>query len=115
MTTMLEADFQAKLASHPPLDGLIIEDFRLLGGKPALFGTRLSVEQLLEERAAGCTPEQLLKSYPTLYPRGVEAALSYTEKLPASHPLAQMRPASCLRAEPEQLLELLPGCAVEEA
>lgn len=87
---MLEAEFQAMLASDPPLEALIVEEPRLLSGKPTLFGTRLSVEWLLEKLAAGRTPEQLLASYPTLYPRGIEAALAYTEKLPAGHPLAQL-------------------------
>lgn len=87
---MLEAEFQAKLAAYPSLDELVVEAPSLLCGKPTLFGTRLSVELLLEELAAGRTPEQLLKSYPTLYSRGIEAALAYAEKLPESHPLAQL-------------------------
>jgi uncharacterized protein (DUF433 family) len=36
-------------------DGLIVSDAEILGGKPCVRGTRLSVELLLELAASGAT------------------------------------------------------------
>ncbi|WP_231848267.1 DUF433 domain-containing protein [Gloeobacter violaceus] len=85
---MLREEVSAKLATHPPTAELIVQDPKLLFGKPTVFGTRLSVELLLEGLAGGRTPEQLMRSYPTLYPEGLEAAIAFAEGLPAMHPLA---------------------------
>ncbi len=50
---------------------------KILLGKPVFIGTRLSVEMILEEMAAGDTVEQVLKSYPQLTPDHIKAALAY--------------------------------------
>lgn len=55
----------------------IVIDPELLGGKPALKGTRLSVEFVLELMAAGWGREEMLEEYPTLTEQGVRAALAY--------------------------------------
>ena len=49
----------------------------ILGGKPVVAGTRLSVELLLERLAAGRTVEELLIAYPNLTREGVQAALRF--------------------------------------
>ena len=46
-------------------DNLIGSDPQILGGKPCVRGTRLSVEFLLELAASGATQEQILAQYPS--------------------------------------------------
>ncbi len=55
----------------------IVSDTDVLGGKPRVRGTRLSVAFLLELIASGATREQILSSYPHLPPEGLQAALRY--------------------------------------
>jgi uncharacterized protein (DUF433 family) len=50
---------------------------KILLGKPVFIGTRLAVEMILEEMAAGDTVEQVLKSYPQLTSDHIKAALAY--------------------------------------
>ena len=47
-------------------ENLIVSDPQILGGKPCVRGTRLSVEFLLEFAASGGTQEQMLAQYPQL-------------------------------------------------
>lgn len=61
-------------------EGLIVSDPRILGGKPSVRGTRLSVEFLLELSASGATREQILAQYPQLTPEGLSAAFRYAAK-----------------------------------
>ena len=56
---------------------LIVSDPKILGGKPCVRGTRLSVEFLLELTASGATQEQMLAQYPHLTPDGLAAAFRY--------------------------------------
>jgi uncharacterized protein (DUF433 family) len=58
-------------------DNLIVSDSQILGGKPCVHGTRLSVEFLLELAASGATQEQLVAMYPQLTPDGLAAAFRY--------------------------------------
>jgi uncharacterized protein (DUF433 family) len=58
-------------------DNLIVSDPQVLGGKPCVHGTRLSVEFLLELAASGAMQEQLLAQYPQLTPDGLAAAFRY--------------------------------------
>jgi len=55
----------------------IVSDPKILGGKPCVRGTRLSVEFLLELAASGATPEQILAQYPQLTQDGLTAAFRY--------------------------------------
>jgi len=56
---------------------LIVADPKILGGKPCVRGTRLSVEFLLELAASGATQEQILAQYPQLTRDGLAAAFWY--------------------------------------
>lgn len=47
-------------------------------GKPTIKGTRITVEHILEELAAGGTVEDLLKAHPRLTVETIQAALKYT-------------------------------------
>ena len=58
---------------HP----LITTNPAIEGGKPIIKGTRVTVEMLADENAAGRTIEQLLYSYPHLTRKQIEAALAY--------------------------------------
>lgn len=58
-------------------EDLIIADPQILGGKPCVRGTRLSVEFLLELAASGAPQEQILTQYPQLTPEGLAAAFRY--------------------------------------
>jgi uncharacterized protein (DUF433 family) len=58
-------------------DNLIVSDPQILGGKPCVRGTRLSVELLLELAASGATQGQILTQYPQLTPDGLAAAFQY--------------------------------------
>ena len=87
---MLREEVKAKLNTYQDLEELIVEDPELLGCKPTIFGTRLSVEWLLEKLASGYSRSALLKDYPTLYLEGIDAAIAFAEALPKEHPLAQL-------------------------
>ncbi len=64
-------------------------DQKLLGGKPVITGTRISVELILSKLAAGRSPEEIIYSH-SLSPDAIEVAIRYTESLPVKHPLAQL-------------------------
>lgn len=55
----------------------IISDPAILGGKPCVKGTRISVEMILELVASGAAREDIVKAYPHLDSEGVEQALRY--------------------------------------
>ena len=55
----------------------IVSDPAILGGKPCIKGTRLSVEFLLELAAGGASREDILRAYPHLASEDVEEALRY--------------------------------------
>lgn len=58
-------------------EDLIVSDPQILGGKPCVHGTRLSVEFLLELAASGATQEQILAQYPQFTSDGLAAAFRY--------------------------------------
>jgi uncharacterized protein (DUF433 family) len=58
-------------------ESLIVANPQILGGKPCVRGTRLSVEFLLELAASGATQEQVLSQYPQLTADGLAAAFQY--------------------------------------
>jgi len=55
----------------------IVCDASVLGGKPCIKGTRISVEFLLELVASGASRDDIVRSYPDLAPADVEEALRY--------------------------------------
>lgn len=57
----------------------------VLGGKPRIKGTRISVELVLERLGDGWTVEQLLESYPHITLVQIKACQSYaTHRTPDS-------------------------------
>jgi uncharacterized protein (DUF433 family) len=59
----------------------IESDPDILGGKPVIAGSRLSVETILENLACGDTYEDLLDSYPFLTREDIYAALDYAAQV----------------------------------
>jgi uncharacterized protein (DUF433 family) len=53
----------------------------ILVGKPAIAGTRISVEMAIDLLAAGWTHEQVLDSYPSLTKEDILACLAYAGEL----------------------------------
>ena len=62
------------------MDAWITSDPEVLGGKPRIRCTRLSVEFILELMASDATREDLLCAYPQLTPEAVAAALEYAAR-----------------------------------
>jgi uncharacterized protein (DUF433 family) len=55
----------------------ITSDPAILGGKPIIRGTRISVEMVLEWVASGATRDDIVRSYPHLTEADIEQALNY--------------------------------------
>ena len=49
----------------------------VLGGKPCIKGTRISVEFILELAASGASRDDILRAYPHLSAEDVEEAMRY--------------------------------------
>lgn len=58
-------------------DNHIVADPNVMMGKPVIRGTRITVEHVLEELAAGRAVEDLVASHPRLTSEGIRAALAY--------------------------------------
>jgi uncharacterized protein (DUF433 family) len=55
----------------------ITTDPEILGGKPCLRGTRISVEFILELLASGAARDEIVRAYPQLTSQDVEAAVRF--------------------------------------
>ena len=55
----------------------IVSDATVLGGKPCIRGTRVSVEFILELIASGGSRDQIVQAYPHLMREDVEEAIRY--------------------------------------
>lgn len=59
----------------------IISDPKILGGKPVIAGTRISVELILDRIASGMSVKEILKDYPHLTTSHIQTAISYAKNL----------------------------------
>lgn len=50
-------------------------------GRPCIKGTRIMVSIILDNLTAGVSREEILKSYPTLQPEDIDAALAYASEV----------------------------------
>jgi uncharacterized protein (DUF433 family) len=57
----------ARITAHP----------NILGGKPIIAGTRMSVEFILQLLASGLTEAEIMLDYPHLHSEDIHACLSY--------------------------------------
>ena len=55
----------------------IVVNPRILGGKPIVEGTRISVEFVLDLLASGANEEEILEDYPHLTRDDIQACLRY--------------------------------------
>jgi uncharacterized protein (DUF433 family) len=58
----------------------IVSDPGVLGGKPCIRGTRISVEFILELFASGASHQDVLRAYPHIPPDGLVAAIEYAAR-----------------------------------
>ncbi|MEI6511267.1 MAG: DUF433 domain-containing protein [Candidatus Uhrbacteria bacterium] len=59
----------------------IVQNPAILGGKPIIAGTRISVELILELIAVGQTLEDILEGYPSLTETHINEAISWGIRL----------------------------------
>jgi len=57
----------------------IVSDEGVLLGKPAIKGTRISVEHVIGLLAQGWTEKQILENYPRLTKESLQAVFSYIQ------------------------------------
>lgn len=57
--------------------GRIARDPTVMTGKPVVKGTRITVELVLAELAAGLTPAELTDAFPQLTEADIRAAVAY--------------------------------------
>jgi uncharacterized protein (DUF433 family) len=57
---------------------------KIFGGKPTIRGMRIKVENVLALLEQGITPEEILKDYPQLEWRDIQACLAYARRLIAN-------------------------------
>lgn len=55
----------------------IVTNREILGGKPVIKGTRISVEFILELLSSGVTEDEILQDYPHLTKDDIRACLEY--------------------------------------
>jgi uncharacterized protein (DUF433 family) len=61
------------------------------GGEVCAAGTRIPVTVILDSLAEGSTREEILRSYPTLKPAHIDAALRYAAELAHEERLVPIR------------------------
>jgi uncharacterized protein (DUF433 family) len=64
---------------------LISVDPNICHGQACFHGTRIMVSVVLDNLAAGATPEEILRSYPSLRLESIPAAIAYAAALAREH------------------------------
>jgi uncharacterized protein (DUF433 family) len=59
----------------------ITVDPAVVHGKACIRGTRIPVAVVLANLAEGLSPEEIIRSYPSLTPESIHAALAYAAEL----------------------------------
>jgi len=59
----------------------IVADPTVCHGAPCFKGTRVMVSVVLDNLAAGASPEKILRDYPSLRPEAIPAAIAYAADL----------------------------------
>ena len=59
----------------------IVADPEVLAGKPVIRGTRMAVEFVLDLLANGWSEGEVLKNYPRLTPKDIQACIGYASAL----------------------------------
>ena len=71
----------------------LTSDPKVCGGQLCAKGTRVLVTVILDNLAEGLAREEILRSYPTLEPIHIDAALAYAGELAREESLLPLRPA----------------------
>ena len=59
----------------------IVVNPKIMGGKPIVKGTRITLEQILKLLAQGLSPDDIIRDYPHLTRDDISAALLYAAKI----------------------------------
>jgi len=59
----------------------ITVDKHILDGKPSIRGKRISVQTILEFLSAGETHDEILRQYPSIEEKDIEACLKFAAKI----------------------------------
>lgn len=59
----------------------IVVDPAICHGKACIKGTRIMVSVVLDNLAAGLTPDEIIRNYPSLTREAVQAAIAYAAEL----------------------------------
>jgi uncharacterized protein (DUF433 family) len=59
----------------------LVSDPAICGGQLCAKGSRVMVTNILDSLAEGATREEILKSYPSLQPNHIDAAMAYAAEL----------------------------------
>ena len=76
----------------------IVANPRILGGKPVIRGTRISVEFVLELLAAGLSEDEILEDYPHMTREDLHACLRYAARSCKNEIVVELEPVSCISA-----------------
>ena len=68
-------------------------DPAICGGQLCAMGTRVPVTVILDSLAEGASREEIRRSYPTLAPIHIDAALAYAAELAREESLLPLHPA----------------------
>lgn len=77
---------------HPFLH--IVSDPEILGGKPCIAGTRISVELIMEWLGTGGTVESITAKHPLLTPDLVMEAIRYAARFAKNEIIIEVQPAA---------------------
>ncbi len=59
----------------------IVVNPRICHGKACIKGTRIMIAVILDNLANGMTPEDLIKEYPSLNSKSIQAAMKYAAEI----------------------------------
>jgi uncharacterized protein (DUF433 family) len=59
------------------MNSQVTSDPNVMLGKPVIFGTRITVESILQRLAAGETVEEIVDSHPNLSAEAIQDGLAY--------------------------------------
>ncbi len=71
------------------MNSSIVVDPDICNGKPVVAGTRITVQTILGFLAAGDSVDSLLKAYPSLSRKDIEAVFDYASKIAGHHFLVE--------------------------
>lgn len=70
---------------------LVVANAEILGGKPCIKGTRISVEFILELVASGGNVDDIVKAFPHLTKEGVQQAILYAAQFSRNEVLLEVK------------------------